>query len=362
VQIDGIDVRGFRVAGVSVAGCQDTRITRVYAHDNGFAGITSAQGPGGSRTRRFYLGDCVADNNPGDPMNRDNHSGNGIVVGGSDEVTIEYCEAMNNGWDMPREGNGPVGIWGYESDRLVIQHCISHDNKSPGADGGGFDLDGGMTNSVLQYNLSYHNVGCGYLLCQYDYAGVWKNNIVRYNLSVHDGAKNYQAGIGLWPGAGGFSDALIDHNTIINPRHAVSTKGDVPGMIYCNNIFVAGGDLVDGDFSHSRFENNLYWSTGKGAVCHGLGVEVPFTDDLGSVQGAGPEGVGHHIVGMQAEQEVRQHGVVVDPAAIVGWKAGQASPRALSIHGEGFDPFPQVHPAAQIRGVGRFVLAAQEVG
>ena len=58
-----------------------------------------------------------------------------------------------------RGRNGPVGIWGYESDRLTIQYCFSHDNKtSPeGLDGGGFDFDGGITNSLMQYNLAMNN-------------------------------------------------------------------------------------------------------------------------------------------------------------------------------------------------------------
>ena len=100
---------------------------------------------------------------PGDPSNLTNHSGNGIVVGNVSDAIIEYCEASNNGWDMPRKGNGPVGIWAWNADRVTIQFCISHDNKSPGDDGGGFDLDGGVTNSVLQYNLSYNNDGPGLL-------------------------------------------------------------------------------------------------------------------------------------------------------------------------------------------------------
>ena len=88
---------------------------------------------------------------------------------------VEYCEAMENGWDMPRPGNGPVGIWGYEADHLTIQYCYSHDNKtSPnGYDGGRFDFDGGITNSVMQYNLSMNNEGAGYGLFQFGGAGAW---------------------------------------------------------------------------------------------------------------------------------------------------------------------------------------------
>jgi hypothetical protein len=265
VEIADVDASGFRLAGVSTAGDVDTRIIRVHAHDNGAAGIVTYGGHDGiPRSRNLYIGDCRANNNPGDPKNLDNHSGNGIVVGGLDGGTIEYCEASNNGWDMPRVGNGPVGIWGWNCDRLVIQHCISHHNKSPGADGGGFDLDGGVTNSVMQYNLSYDNVGCGYLLCQYGGAPPWKNNVVRYNISVNDGSKNFQAGIGLWLGDKGISDALIYNNTIVNPNHAIGSIGDLPGFLYRNNIFVVGGSVLEGDFTHSRFERNLYWQTRQG--------------------------------------------------------------------------------------------------
>ncbi len=267
VELSDIEASGFRLGGVSTGGDENTRITRVYAHDNGFAGITTyGGGEGLPRSRNLYIGSCVVENNPGDPKNLDNHSGNGIVVGGVDGALIEYCEARNNGWDMPRDGNGPVGIWGWNCDRLIIQHCISHDNKSPGADGGGFDFDGGVTNSILQYNLSYNNAGCGYLLCQYPGAPPWKNNIVRYNISINDGAKNFQSGIGLWEGDKGISDALIHNNTIINPVHAVATLNDVPQMVYRNNLFLAGGDVLSGNFTRSRFEVNLYWTTGKGAL------------------------------------------------------------------------------------------------
>ena len=29
-----------------------------------------------------------------------------MQIGGVTNGMIEYCDVMNNGWDMPREGNG----------------------------------------------------------------------------------------------------------------------------------------------------------------------------------------------------------------------------------------------------------------
>jgi len=261
-EIDHVEVSGFQKSGLRAGGVRNIRITNVYAHDNGAAGI----GVGGSVkkgwSQNVYVGYCTAENNPGDPTNLTNHSGNGIVVGELSKCVIEYCEAMNNGWDMPRRGNGPVGIWAWNADNVIIQFCIAHDNKSPGHDGGGFDLDGGLTNSILQYNLSYNNEGPGYFLCQYPTAPVFKNNIVRYNISQNDGTKNNRkSGIDIYAGDVGMSDCQIYNNTIYNKNGAAIAFGglDVPGIIIRNNIFIFAGELISGDSKRGRFENNIYW-------------------------------------------------------------------------------------------------------
>jgi hypothetical protein len=266
VFVDQVEVKGFQKAGVAVAGVHKARITHVYAHDNGAAGITCDGGPSNSAmSQDVYIGYCVAENNPGDPTNRHNHSGNGIVVGCVKGCVIEHCEAMNNGWDMPREGNGPVGIWAWNADEVVIQFCVAHHNKSPGWDGGGFDFDGGVTNSVMQYNYSYENEGPGYFLCQYPMAPVWKNNVVRYNISVNDGTKNnVGCGIEVIANHTGISDAEVYNNTVYNEKGgAVGFGGTpVPRVRFRNNVFVSTEELIQGDASRARFEGNCYWSPG----------------------------------------------------------------------------------------------------
>ena len=263
VTVDEVDVSGFRTAGVNAGGDAHTRLTKVHAHDNGFAGITVYGGWGGMpRSSDLYIGHCVTNNNPGDPKNKKNHSGNGIVVGGLDGGLIEHCESYNNGWDMPRRGNGPVGIWAWNCDRVIIQCCISHDNKTQkGAwDGGGFDFDGGVTNSVMQYNLSYNNHGSGYLLCQFRGASEWKNNICRYNITVNDGVTNHFDGIHFWNGGEGFSNARIYNNLIVNERHGISSGESIPGLVFENNVIIAKKALVKGPFHNARFENNVYYA------------------------------------------------------------------------------------------------------
>ena len=258
--IEDVEVHGFRLAGVDVRGGSGVRIERVTARENGAAGITVNRGA--DIARNIVIRDCIAHSNAGDPKRLDNHSGNGIVVGGLENCTIEYCEAYNNGYDMPRTGNGPVGIWGYAAHNLTIQYCISHDNKtSPGGmDGGGFDFDGGVTDSVLQYNLSYNNHGSGYLLCQYPGAAPWKNNRCRFNISINDGRTNHLAGIHFWAGDAGISDAKVSHNLVINDRHAVTATHDIPGLIMRNNILIGEDTVISGPLATTAFSHNHVWS------------------------------------------------------------------------------------------------------
>ncbi len=275
LEVDQIEVSGFRLNGVSIPGVRGARITHVYVHDSGSAGISVGEEPSDGVAEDVYIGHCVAENNPGDPLNLTNHSGNGIVVGCVRGCLVEYCEAMNNGWDMPRTGNGPVGIWTWNADRVIVQFCIAHDNKSPGDDGGGFDIDGGVTNSVFQYNYSYNNDGPGQFLCQYYSAPAWRHNIVRYNISVNDSTKNnrrtaFDVYCGDEPNApgGGMSDAEVYGNTIYNEKGgAVGFGGKpVPRLRFRNNIFIAAGEIIRGDCSAARFEGNLYWSIGPNGM------------------------------------------------------------------------------------------------
>ncbi len=303
VTVAHAEVSGFRGSGIATLGDRKSSITHVYAHDNGFAGIAVESG------RDLYIAYCMAENNPGDPSVKDNHSGNGIVVGGVKRGTIAFCEAMNNGWDMPRQGNGPVGIWAWHSDQVIIQHCMSHHNKSPGLDGGGFDFDGGMTNSIMQYNLSYCNAGAGYGLFQFVGANTWRDNTVRYNISIDDGYKNSQSGIYVWAGSENMSDAEIYNNTIINRMgHAVGYLTDVPGLSFRNNLFIVGSTPIHGPYSRSRYVRNLYWCLdGKGFDmdgCHSLQEWSHAT---------GQEKMGNRIAGLYADPRL----IMPDPEAEV---------------------------------------------
>ncbi|MFN8241630.1 MAG: right-handed parallel beta-helix repeat-containing protein [Bacteroidales bacterium] len=269
--VDSIDVSGFQHSGVLVDGSRNARLTSVIAHDNGFSGILvsgpHANDPVIYDNTGLYIGYCVAYNNPGDPTVKENHSGNGILACSVNGGTIEYCEAYNNGWDMVWTGNGPVGIWIWDCNDFTIQYCISHDNKTNpvAADGGGFDLDGGVSNSVIQYCISYNNMGPGYGLFEFGAAKPWKNNLIRYNISRNDGLKNGGA-VSVWRGNNGgvISDCEIHNNTFYTdtPRGiSVWLDKDLEGFRFSNNIFCYSGSFIGKDqkIRITRFVNNCFF-------------------------------------------------------------------------------------------------------
>ena len=87
-------------------------------------------------------------------------------------------------------GGGPCGIWTYNSNNITIQYNESYGNLGDRVDGDGFDMDGGTTNCILQYNYSHDNDGAGYLQAQFPDAQEHSGDIIRYNISQNDGRKN----------------------------------------------------------------------------------------------------------------------------------------------------------------------------
>jgi hypothetical protein len=275
INIDRVEISGFQKPGLLVFASTRVIVKYVNAHDNGSAGITVEGDFGKKNSRDIQIINCRAENNPGDPTNLTNHSGNGIVVGNCKNVLIDHCTATNNGWDMPRIGNGPVGIWAYEADHVIIQHCLSYRNKTSvgGADGGGFDLDGGVTNSIVQYCVSYENQGSGYCIFQYWGASPWHHNIFRYNISENDGTvSDSQAGLYIWNSSDDekqFYNCEVYGNIIYNETIAAicfSEKSESKGIRFYNNIFVGKDSLIRGKdkLGYAMYQGNDWWSLKSG--------------------------------------------------------------------------------------------------
>jgi len=220
ISIDNVEISGFGGHGIaftsaddSKPGYENVRITHANVHDNFGTGIFSFDkfrlGKQTYAHKNLYVGDCVVSNN---------HSGSGIIISGVDGALVEYCRSTGN----DGKGGG-VGIWAYAASKVTFQYCIaSNTTCNNGGDGGGFDLDGGCVDSIVQYCLTYGNEGPGYMHCDFPWAPPTIRNVIRNSISVDDGRKqkgsHFGFGICCW-GAG------LDDCTIADNITAV-TSGD----------------------------------------------------------------------------------------------------------------------------------------
>lgn len=301
--VEDINAEGFQKSGVDLYNCKEIKVLKVIASDNGFCGI-NVMGSNQDSSERILIKDCKAENNAGDPTRLDNHSGNGILVGVSDSVTIDHCTATNNGWDMPRQGNGPVGIWTWMSNNVTIQYCISYRNKTSkgGKDGGGFDLDGGVTNSLIQYCLSYENQGAGYGLFQYPGASSWSNNVIRYCVSINDANTTEGAGsFFIWNGSNE-SRQLINcsvYNNVVYsssaPVISFENASEHENFVFSNNIFLGSGQMISGKNKGSNFLGNVWWSA-RGEIKF-----MDFKTIVAWAKATGQETLNGKIIGIQID-------------------------------------------------------------
>ena len=283
VHIDRVEVSGFGDRGIKIGGFNGTsgytnvRITNAIAHSNlnsgietfGYTDITSA-------LTNVVVSDSIAYNNFGDPAKQGN-TGNGIVLGSVDGGTIQRSIAYNNGQNNKAPTEGPVGIWAYNANNITIQFNESYRNRTQTRDGGGFDLDQNVTNSVLQYNYSHDNEGAGYLIYSGPGTSGSSDNTIRYNISQNDGRRPESSSAGGIFVSEKVKSINIYGNTVYlsglwgSPRLSainIVSYGNMPkDVLVANNIFITtvgaavvsvGEDVV----ASARFLNNSYWASG----------------------------------------------------------------------------------------------------
>jgi hypothetical protein len=346
--VENIETEGFQKSGLELLSCRNIRVEDVLAIRNGFSGI-HVIGTDRTRSGNIVIKDSRAEDNPGDPTNLEDHSGNGILVARSDSVLVDHCVATKNGWDMPRVGNGPVGIWAYESSHIIFQYCISYGNRtSKGSkDGGGFDFDGGISNSIMQYCLSYNNEGAGYGLFQYAGASLWYNNVVRYCLSINDATTTEgSGGIFMWNGTED-SVQLADchiHNNLVYTIQAPAVRFEPSSLnknfrLY-NNIFIGKSAIIDGPTSGEKFFGNVWWND-DGATINFRGYHALSEWS----RATGQEMIGAELIGRQIDPllkgPLKTH--VTDPYelhTLLGYTLSDRSP--VIDTGVDTDPLPDI--------------------
>jgi hypothetical protein len=190
------------------------------------------------------------------------NGGDGVMMGPVNHGTIDGNDCSYNGWLR----NARLGCWSWDSNDVVSQfneayHNMSAIHDSHTRDGGGFDLDLGTEDSVMQYDWSHDNEGEGYLLMTWPIGfgynrGTTHNAQLRYSVSERD-AKGHGTSIFMF---GDTHPAWVYNNTVYYEpnRLAGSTmyqaegaaigfskwgKSGTPIANVYNNIFIANGTV-----------------------------------------------------------------------------------------------------------------------
>ncbi len=242
IRINNVKVAGFGENGINIlggngtAGFNDVKITNSSVYNNQRAGL-NINGDFDNANRSAHTnvvidGVKAYDNTGRATSKNEGHSGNGIVIGQVNGGVIQNSTAWGNGTADASKQGGSVGIWAWDSNQVTIQHNESFKNGTAGEhDGGGFDLDGGVTNSVMQYNYSHDNAGAGYLLAQFKNAKKFEGNLVANNISDDDGRKN---GYGAIHAFGAIDDTTVRDNIVyLTPAEEglANTRDESPAAI-----------------------------------------------------------------------------------------------------------------------------------
>jgi hypothetical protein len=316
LQLSRLEVSGFKTAGIALraippdasrqAGFADVTISDCSVHDNGDFGVTT-DGPFNStpgyshkhvtlRGLRVFRQRGLRD--------KGSHTGSGIVLEDVDGALIERSVAYENGELNDNPGGGGYGIWAWDSRDVTIQHNESYGNRTMTKDGGGFDLDGGTTDSVIQYNFSHDNQGAGYGAFQFEGARAYGNNVTRYNISQNDGF-----GLLVWDGNGDMGALGLAQNVAYGSAPMFVTYSAVPQLQAINNVFFGTGPtLLDVDSEAGLvLDGNAYWSGAALGLNWNSGAPVP--EHFGS------------FANFQARTQQEAHGLNVAPQLVAAGTA-----------------------------------------
>lgn len=315
VRVQNVEASGFYRGGIvinsaptdtSQSGFSDVRIEKCDAHDNVFYGVF-VSGVYDTKATTFShqnveILSCRAWNNSGDPAYMENHSGSGIFIGETDGGRIAHSEAWGNGALCNASVGGPVGIWTASSRGIKIERNVSHGNRTGNSkdskDGGGFDLDGGVSDSVMEHNLSYDNDGAGFMV--YCYANApheLKNNVVRFNTSLNDGRKNGYGALLVGNDGKSVENILIEKNSFITSAQNGATPAvirifDTKNVVLRDNQFLSRGVpflLAERQNAGLRFENNV-WSADGQAIWNWYGTKLESLESFEGASGNKPTG------------------------------------------------------------------------
>lgn len=160
-----------------------------------------------------------------------------------------------------------------EADNITFRYCEASRTVTALRDAAAFLIDGGCTNSAIEYCYAHDNYGTGFQMTAYTGANVrFKNNVIRYCVSVNNG-------IGIGGYGESASDPAADSGAYGNTVFANTTVLARPlGQIYLlsylsnwalyNNVVVVSGNIplieawIASPTSGVLSAGNAYWAGG----------------------------------------------------------------------------------------------------
>ena len=277
IHLYDLDISGFGAKGILIGSIDENRtgfkevtISNCIVRANYGAGIASwddaKDRSKGYAHHDLTIRDCAVTGNL---------DGTGIVIGGVERALIERCEVR----DSVGNGGG-VGLWAWMAKGVVIRHCIVSGTKSLGGDGGGFDLDGGCVDCIVEECLSYENDGPGFMHCDYPGAPPTTNNICRKSVSINDGRKKGgdNVGFGFVTWGSGLDNCRIERTLTIIELESASEK-EQPALFVTHIT----GSEQKGDIPHVRgceFQENDVFISGMGFSFYSTGLPSVIGDEV----------------------------------------------------------------------------------
>ncbi|MFI7067321.1 right-handed parallel beta-helix repeat-containing protein [Kribbella sp. NPDC050124] len=191
-------------------------------------------------------------------------TGAGLTANGWNGAVIQHNVVRDIGANVTSCG-GTSGIMTYTSSNVTIRfNEVYRVQPSPGYTAGcdwdGIDLDGGTTNSVVEYNYTHGNAGSG-LLAYTSTVGsrIWGPNTFRYNISENDDWAKAQGGLmDVVPNAPKNALSIYGNTFVTTKDQSTNVK---TGTSACFNFGYSAGTWASG----SQLRNNICYLANRGS-------------------------------------------------------------------------------------------------
>jgi hypothetical protein len=181
---------------------------------------------------------------------------------GVDGGVVERSAAFDNG----HAAGGSVGIWAFDSSRIVFAHDESYGNGSPRNidDGDGFDFDRGVSNSVMEDNYSHGNGGVGFLICSCPGPNTYpfyymRDDVVRANVSRDDGSSGQPS---LYVYGGEVMTGILVLSNRVSSASGAGPLVKVIGCVRCYGLTLNAGYRHGRLYTDVQFRGNSFASGG----------------------------------------------------------------------------------------------------